>query len=247
MLKYVLLFITASGFVSNQFLQAGDPVPPQQTWLIAPQKVLLDNSFETTPAAPWKMLKGEYKTTNDGLLVKELVADKHGAVMRVPVNQADFVAQYSFKLAGGKSTTFSINDKAGHNSRVFVSKLGLQVRKDSHDHNNKDLPANLDKSAEPISENEWHTLQVEVNGGDILAVLDGKVMAFGEHESIKVEKSDIGLTVSGEGVYFKDFTVWTGTAKPDWTKVKAELRAKKPADTAPLSPPAAKKPAAKKT
>jgi hypothetical protein len=219
-------------------------VKPPQSLMLLPKEQILAENFSELPTKPWNLAKGEYQI-NDGVLkVSEKPSDNHGAVIRVPVKLTDAIISYDIKLDGGKNTTLSINDPKGHNSRVSISMKAMQVRKDSHDHGQNDKAELLDQGPVEIKQGEWHNVTVELHDAEIVAALDGQVVAFGEHSSINVEKSNVGLTVGGkenEAVSFRNFQIWSGTPNPEWDARKKELRAIRPQN----NKVAAKKPAAK--
>ncbi|MCC9608729.1 hypothetical protein LOC68_08810 [Blastopirellula sp. JC732] len=186
-------------------------------------KQLLNDSFATGVSKPWRAAKGKWEAVDGATQGSELTEDMHGAVIRANLKQRNVVVQYSFKLEGAKTTTLSINDAKGHNSRVIVNAQGFTLRKDDHDHAGPDKAATLQTVKTAIAPNEWHTLVVELNGPEFLARLDGKQVGYGSHEAIDVDKTNFGLTVSGESVSFKDFGVWEATPKSDWASTKKKV------------------------
>lgn len=186
-------------------------------------KLLLSNDLDKPFASPWRVAKGKWEVVEGAMQGGELKADMHGAVVRANVAARNVVIQYSFKLDGAKTTTLSINDAGGHNSRVLITKDGFTVRKDDHDHAGPDKAEVLQFMSTPVKEGEWHSLVVEFNGPEMLARLDGKQVAYGSHEAINVDKTNIGLTVAGESVSFKNLRIWEGTPKADWGATKAKV------------------------
>jgi hypothetical protein len=185
--------------------------------------VFADN-LSQSPVPPWRVAKGEWKAVDGALQVRELKEDMHGAVARRPVPHANFIVQYSFKLDGTKRTTLSINDAKGHCCRVLIDPAGLAVQKDSHDRNKSDKATVLERQPSPIAAGKWHTIVVEVLGPEIVASVDGRIVAFGEHPSIDVLKKDIGLTIAGESASFKDLKVWEARPNSAWETTKATLQ-----------------------
>ena len=191
-------------------------------------KLVFSDELTQAPAEPWRVAKGSWTAADGCIVVKELKADMHGAVARRGVMQANLVVQYSFKLDGARNTTLSINDAKGHCCRVMIDPTGLTVRKDSHDHNQTDKPLTLDRQPGPIAAGQWHTLLVEILGPEMLACIDGKLIAFGAHQSINIVKKDIGLTEAGESVAFKDLKIWEATPNASWKSAKAALLKNRP-------------------
>lgn len=197
--------------------------PEAKTLLAERGALIFADDFSQPPAKPWNASKGEWKVVDGALQVKELKGDKHGAVARRALPRADFIVQYSFKLDGTKVTSLSINDAKGHCCRALVRSNGLTAQKDSHDKNKTDKAAVLDRQAVSIAPGQWHTLVVEVLGPELVASVDGKIVAFGSHPSIEIAKTNIGLTVAGESASFKDLRVWEAKPNSNWEATKAAL------------------------
>lgn len=217
--------LIAAVFLSALFisaLRAGE-TPEAKTRLTERGALIFADDFSQPPAKPWNASKGEWKVVDGAVQVKELPSDMHGAVARRALPRADFIVQYSFKLDGTKMTTLSINDAKGHCCRALVRANGLTVQKDSHDKNKTDKAAVLDRQQAPIAPGQWHTLVVEVLGPELVASVDGKLVAFGSHPSIDVAKTNLGLTVAGESASFKDLRVWEAKPNSSWEATKAAL------------------------
>jgi hypothetical protein len=131
-------------------------------------------------------------------------------------------------MDGAKTTSLSFNGAKGHVCRVTISPVKFGVVKDDQDgKNGPDKSETLDSKAVSIKPGEWHTMTVELRGADILATLDGQQTAYGSHAAIDKPKTNLGFTVGGETVSFKNLTVWEATAASDWDATKAKLTAEK--------------------
>lgn len=208
---------------------AAEPAKPgakAETLMCERGKLLLSDDFDKPLGNAWRVLKGKWEVAGNAIQGSELKADMHGAVIRANLSLHNAVIQYSFMLEGAKTTTFSINDAKGHNSRVIINAAGFTARKDDHDHAGPDEAAILQTVKTPIRDGDWHTLVIEINGPEFLARLDGEQVAYGSHDAIDVDKTDIGLTVGGESVSFKYLQIWEATPKADWPATKTKLTAK---------------------
>ena len=199
------------------------PDDAAETLMCERGKLLFSDDLNQPLAKHWKAAKGKWQVVDGAIQGSELPADMHGAVMRTNVPLKNVVIQYSFKLQGAKQTSLSINDAVGHNSRVLITPTGFSVRKDDHDHDGPDKAALLQATKKPIAADQWHTLVIEISGPELVARLNGKQVALGSHESINVDKTNLGLTVAGESVSFKNLRVWEATPKADWAATKAKL------------------------
>lgn len=206
--------------VADQPEQANANLP---TLMCERGKLIFSDDFSEGPSDAWRVPKGKWEAKAGATQGSELKADKHGAVIRTNLPVRNAVIQYSFMLEGAKATTFSINDAQGHNSRVIINAAGFAVRKDDHDHKGPDKAALLQQVKKAIPQDRWNTLVIELNGPEILARLNGDIVAYGSHKAIDVDKTNIGLTVAGESVSFKDMQIWEAEPKADWTTTKAKL------------------------
>lgn len=187
-------------------------------------KMVFNDALTQELGKEWKKGKGKWEVVDGVLKGTELKEDMHGAVTRHALAAKDVVIAYSFKLDGAKNTSLSINDAKGHVCRVIIRPDGFTVQKDDHD--GKDGPDKamvLDKVETPIKPGQWHTMLVEINGKEIVATLDGKHTGLGAHEAIDVQKANLGLTVAGESVSFKDLKVWEAQPSKGWEAAKAKL------------------------
>lgn len=212
----------------NYTINAAEPAKSageSETLMCVRGKLVMSNDFDKPLSQPWRAINGKWEVAGEAVQGSELEADKHGAVIRANLPLHNAVIQYSFKLEGAKTTTFSINDAKGHNSRVIINATGFTARKDDHDHTGPDEAVVLQAVKTKIGEGEWHTMVIEVNGAEFLARLDGKQVAYGSHEAIDDDKTNIGLTVGGQSVSFKNLRIWDATEKPDWAANKAKLTA----------------------
>lgn len=196
------------------------------TLMLQPGKLLHSEDFTQPLAKGWIEGKGKWLITDCVLRGAELAADMHGAVKRLPVKFDSAVIQYSFKIDGAKVTSLSINAAKRHISRVKITPTSLSVQKDADKKKNEKAVV-LDAVTTSISPSEWHTIVVELNGKDIIAKLDGKHVALGSHDGIAMPKANIGFTVAGESMSFKNLRVYEGTPLPTWNTTKAKILAER--------------------
>jgi hypothetical protein len=228
MLRYATFVLGLSSTLLAFVAVADDAVQPVkelETLMCERGKLLLSDDFDKGPGQVWRVAKGKWVVVNGATQSSEVESDNHGAVIRANLPLRNLVIQYAFMLEGAKTTTFSINDAKGHNSRVLVNATGFSARKDDHDHAGPDKAALLQTVKTPIREGQWHTLVIEINGPELLARLDGEKVVYGSHTAIDVDKTNIGLTVGGQSVSFKNLRVWEGTPKADWPATKKKLLA----------------------
>ncbi len=225
MLKFVVTAALLSGIAFAA--QAADPAADIKPRMTERGKLLFSDDLDKPFSKEWTVAKGKWEIVDGAMRGCELKGDMHGAVSRHPVSFQNAIIQFAFKIDGARVTTLSINGAKGHVCRVLLRPNGFTVQKDDQDgKNGPDKAAQLGTCEIPIKAGEWHTILLEVHGKEMLATLDGKHTAYGEHEAIDKPKTNIGLTVGGESVSFKNLRVWEATPSKEWEKEKAKLKRK---------------------
>jgi len=211
------------------------------TLLAQPDKEIVGDALtkEAKPA-DWKVAKGKWERTADGIRVEEIPADKHGAVSRVAQKLRDLVIAFEFRMDGAKAVSLSINAAKDHMARVLITPTTLRVQKDDHDHDGPDKAVVFLNTAQSFEAGTWHSVVLEMVGDTMVATVDGKVSAFGSDALFKTEKVSPGFTCSGQSATFRNFTLWSAKpeAKATWkeTSVKvAEAMAAAPKPAAPVA------------
>lgn len=217
-LLLAVLALTSTGF-------AADPAPEAKTLMTIRGKSIVSDDLKETDLKGWKVAKGKWEIADGVLHGEEVAADKHPAVTRHAASFKDAVIQYDFKLDGAKVTTLSINDAKEHLCRVVINSTGFTVQKDDRDHEGPDKAVVFQRVATPIKPGEWHTLVIEILGKEMVATLDGEKTGLGEHERIADPKANLGFTVSGQGVSFRNLRVWEAQPNPEWNSNKSRLTA----------------------
>ncbi|MBM3868255.1 MAG: hypothetical protein FJ384_04910 [Verrucomicrobia bacterium] len=211
------------------------------TLLAQPDKEIVSDALtKDAPAADWKVAKGRWERTADGVRVEEIPADKHGAVSRVAQKLQDLVIAFEFRLDGAKAVSLSINATKDHMARVLITPTSLRVQKDDHDHDGPDKAVVFLNAAQTFEAGTWHRVVLEMVGDTMVATIDGKLSAFGRDPLFKTEKVSPGFTCSGQSATFRHFTLWSAQpeAKAAWkeTSVKvAEAMAAAPKVAAPAA------------
>lgn len=174
--------------------------------------ILLDEPLATTADKGWRTAKGKWEFVDGAWRAAELKSDKHGAVARHDVGFTDVEIEFDFKLDGARAISLSINDPAGHNSRLGITPTSVRITKDDHDHAGPDKAAQLDSSPAKFEGGKWYHARIKQVGPSFEAHV-GDLMLSGKHDAVAVGKSNIGLTVAGETASFKNLTVKVPAAK----------------------------------
>jgi hypothetical protein len=208
--------------------RAAEPATELQPVMTQRGKTLASDDFDKALGKEWAVAKGKWEVVDGALRGAELKSDMHGAVLRHDVAFTNGVIQLSFKLDGAKTTAVSFNGPKGHVARVAIRPNGFVVQKDDQDGpKGPDKAVMLQTCTTDIKPGEWHTLLIEMQGKEMLATLDGKHTAYGEHDALDKPKTSVRLTASGESVSFKNFRTWEATPSKDWEKVREKYKATK--------------------
>jgi hypothetical protein len=211
------------------------------TLLAQPDKeIVSDKLTKDSQGAQWKIAKGKWERTADGVRVEELPADKHGAAGRVTTKLQDFVAAFEFRLDGAKSVSLSINDAKEHVARVLITPTALRVQKDDHDHDGPDKSVIFLNQAQAFEAGTWHAVVLEMVGDTMVATIDGKISGFGRDELFKAEKANPGFTCGGQSATFRNFVIWSAKpeAKATWKEASAKIAEAMAAAPKPAAPAA---------
>jgi hypothetical protein len=227
-------FLTLTATLALTHLHAADP----KTLMTERGKLLLSEDFakqvEAVPAVKkgeswtkgWRLRPGKWEFVDGVMKGTELKEDKHGAVARFPLQYKDVVIQYDVRVDGCRMTTLSINDAKEHVCRVLINKDGFTAQKDDHDHEGPDKAVKFGTQKVDIQPGAWKTVVLELKGAEMVAHIDGKVVA-GAHELIATSKANFGFTVAGESASFRNLRVWEALPNEGWGQTKAKLTAAK--------------------
>jgi hypothetical protein len=205
------------------------------TLLAQPDKQLLSDALtKDAKAAEWKVAKGKWERTADGIRVEELPADNHGAAGRVPLKLQDFVAAFEFRLDGAKVVSLSINDAKEHVARVMITPTAFRVQKDDHDHDGPDKAVVFLNQAQAFEAGTWHSVVLEMVGDTMVATIDGKFSGFGSNDLFKAEKANPGFTCGGQSATFRNFVIWSAKPEPKATWKEASLKIAEAMKVAPV-------------
>jgi len=192
--------------------------------LAIPGKIIFESKLDAAPGEPWKAAKGKWELIEGVWRGSEKPEDKHGAVTRLPNKLPDFIIEYEFKFEGAKATSLSINAPKGHMARIAVMTNTVTVLRDDYDKDGPAKAAIFGRFPVIFANSTWHKVRMEMVGDTVLGKVDD-LIAWGKDDFLKNERVAPGITVSGQSVDFRNFTIREGTLNPNWDKMKATLPA----------------------
>ncbi len=185
-----------------------------------------DAMTKGSPALPWKITKGRWERTALGTSGAELPADKHNAIIRLPVKLESFVLAFDVRLDGAANVAFSINNAKEQLARVIIAPTYVSLRRDDYDGNGPEKAFTLFTQPTPIDAGTWHTVVFEMVGETIVLTVDGKISGWGSEPAyLKEIRANPGFHIDGTFATVRNFRLWTAKAepKPTWAEKKGTL------------------------
>ena len=211
----LIVFVLLVSFCSNSRAE-------EFASLAIPGKIIYESKLDTTPGTPWKLIKGKWGLVKGGMRGSELVADKHGAVARLPNQLQDFILEYEFSFEGARGTSLSINAIKDHMARINISQNAITIQRDDNDHDGPDKAVVFARFAADLKPGVWHKVRLEMVGDTMYGKVDD-FQAWGASDLFKTPKTAPGFTVSGESVDFRNIVIREATLNSHWDSFKASL------------------------
>jgi hypothetical protein len=187
----------------------------------------------------WKISRDEYSIKDGVFVTGQRPEHAHPAVCRTSVTLRDALVQFRFRLRGARGLTLVLNDRdyqgshAGHICRVGVTPAGVTLGDDKEGPMKlgvyekwKDMATRAE--VEPLVKDRrksvphaleadrWYEMTVEFAGDEMLAVIDGKPIAYLKSPGIAhPTKNYWGFTTSGRYAEIDDLRVWHGSLLAD--------------------------------
>jgi len=202
---------------------AAEPAAEMKTLLSERGKLLFADDFTQPLGSDWRTSMGRWEIVDGVLKSSQLKTETSGPKTVHMMPFRNVIIQYSFKLEGARITMLSMNDAKGHCCQLMIFPSSIAIQKGTHDHNKADKMEILDSRKVAIKRGEWHTIVLEIHGREVLASLDGGVIAFSAHDCIDVAKVNFYLTVGGESASFRNLRVWEALPNKSWDTTKTKL------------------------
>jgi len=222
LIALVVCVLIASGAEARKKIRK--PPKDMKTFMCKRGRLLFADDFSNgTLSDEWKILKGKWDIVGGALRGVELAEDDHAAVLKHDMTFRNLIVQFSFRFDGGKAMSFAFNNQNGHVCRLSITPNGFTVRKDKPRRESTEEGKNLDTCSVELEQGRWYTILLEMYEGQMLAYLNERYFALGEHEAIDVEKANFTLTVSGEGILFDDIRVWEALPNKRWKSTRKKF------------------------
>jgi hypothetical protein len=223
----MICILISSALLCCFALSAAEMLLDVKPLLTKPGKVLFSDNLSEVPherdknakTRSWQSGKGKWEIKNGDLVGAEKAEDHHGAMLtRTRLAFHNAIVQVSFRLDGARAFTLDANAK-GRVVAVTISPTSLKLARSLAGGDKMEVldtvPLNLDGA--------WHTLLLEMQDKDVLASINGKLIAFGASDGIDVDKTSVQFRVGGDSVAFKNLVVREATPSETWGATKKKL------------------------
>ena len=188
--------------------------------------VCSDDMTKAAKASLWKVTKGKWERNDLGTSGAEVVADKHNAIVRLPVKLEAFVVSFDVRLDGAASLGFTINNAKEHLARVIVAPTYISLRRDDYDGDGPEKAFTFFTQPTPNDVGTWHNVVFEMVGDTVVLTVDGKISGWGADPAfIKDIRANPSFHVDGATATVRNFRLWTAKTepKPTWAAKKGTL------------------------
>ncbi len=171
--------------------------------------IVVTETFDKPLAKPLAKIKGQWEVIDGVLVGKELASDKHAAVLSYAKPNHDSVVRFSFKTDDTtKGLMFSMIHKRGHLFRVVVtpSKMTINLDKDKRDPKSKAKVLATTKA--DFSPGKWHTMQVEMQGDQVVVQADNGAVAKASEKTLDTDKPNYRFVMRGNSLSIDDLQIW---------------------------------------
>jgi hypothetical protein len=181
-------------------------------------RLLLEEKFDSeTLPTNWNKNTGTLAVAGGALRATEVASDKHVAAFRRPLPLQDCAIQLDFNFAG--ATTFHLGfdpapgelKKKGHLFSLIVTPEQWSITEHVDKADPKSKNAVRAKAAAKFPRDQWHTLLLEVKGGEVVARVAGREALRASAKDFGVKKPGLVFRVGGKdgaGMLFDNVKVW---------------------------------------
>ena len=168
----------------------------------------------------WHFL--EWWESRDGILVRnDLPGDNKRIFIKKP-EYKDVVIRFDFQFRGAEEIRLVTGGGGHYNFGVHIRSNRFRVKTAS----DKSVPfysTILGECPFQFEKGKWYTLQVEVEGDEILARLDSKHFVMGKHPMLDRKRAYFAFQVDQPGAVFDNVGIWHAKAREGWETASQPL------------------------
>lgn len=225
MLRRTFSLILATALISSSSLFSAEAPSAPATQLCKSGELITwqpcnDQSTLVAKGMPWQagigtwaVEGGAVRATEEG--PSEARPKGHEAVCEYVGEFSDIILSAEFKGNAAPHVGFVFRDDQkpnNHQGRLIINPDKVELHKMSGigKTTRREVVTALDLK---LSQDEWHTITIEVCGDQFRAVIDGKHIIEGKHERFGAAKGRIGMVAKGNTAQFRNFGIWKAAPK----------------------------------
>ena len=175
-------------------------------------------SDDFTDLKNWNVGHGDWKIVDGQVRGATIPEQKHGADIGHRQIFRDGIIQLVFQFDGSRTIDLNLikNDRAGKREHVGKVSFSLESMKLLAQTGIGPTTKNIVIAEKPIqlTAGKWHTVLIEMIGGEMAVQLDTGESVRARHELLGVEKVSFTLATNGSGARFDEIKLWKATPKP---------------------------------
>jgi hypothetical protein len=169
--------------------------------------VVLKESLESLPAAPWKVMLGAWTPRDGGLWGSQNKSDKQGAALRAPLGITDGIIEYQISFDGANRHSLRID--AGPDSgsfRIEISPKHVGLTKNPAPGEDRNATEPLARKALALESRTWYPVRITFKG-EKATVQVGNTIIEGSHAILAQTKPAMNFLVFDAAAGFKNLIV----------------------------------------
>jgi hypothetical protein len=223
-----LLLLSALFHAASAQEAKGKKAADPKTWMSLRGPLLWEDHFENGAySKEWSRYKGNYVVEKGQLKVAEIPGDGHLPTMTRTFKESNVVIQFGFKFEGARMLGFQLDDATNEQKKEHVAQLTIQPDGFRIEKMTGFGPTTqntiIDQKKMKFEPGAWHTIVFEIQGDEMVAVVDDEEMAIGKAPGMTLVRSRIQLVSAGDWAWYKDIKVWKAEADPKWPKKRAAI------------------------
>jgi hypothetical protein len=221
------LLASLLGVASAQEAKGKKPADPK-TWMSLRGALQWEDHFENGAyGKEWSRYKGNYVVEKGQLKVSEIPGDGHLPTMTRTFKESNVIIQFGFKFEGARMLGFQLDDATNEQKKEHVAQLTIQPDGFRIEKMTGFGPTTqntiIDQKKMKFETGAWHTIVFEIQGDEMVAVVDDEEMAIGKAPGMTLVRSRIQLVSAGDWAWYKDIKVWKAEPDPKWPKKRAAI------------------------
>jgi len=170
--------------------------------LVKAGKVVAEPDLTNPLDKDWSVRKGTWEVKDGELVVSEIPAEKHSAVIWDQVGLQSAVIECDFFFDGASGFLIGCDSKGHHVGRLVINRKGAKITEDSTEVKSPEPGKShsgqtLGSTPLDLKPGQWYHVRFEWTGDQMAANVDGHEFK-GQHPTLSAEKAHTWFAVGGK-------------------------------------------------